>query len=108
MFSDEAPFDFFQVDGRTRVWRRCGEQFADRGMERVLVYNGGSVMVWAGISINGKTRLVVVEGNLNAASYRDEIFEPVALPYLQNLGPNAILQDDSARPHRARIIDNFL
>ena len=47
-------------------------------------------MVWAGISINGKTRLAVVEGNLNAARYRDDILAPVALPYLQNLGPNAI------------------
>ncbi len=59
-------------------------------------------------SIDDKTRLAVVEGNLNAARYRDEIFEPVALPYLQNLGPYAILQDDNARPHRASIIDNFL
>ena len=67
-----------------------------------------ALLVWAGISMNGKTRLVVVEGNLNAVRYRDEILEPVALPYLRNLGPNAILQDDNARPHRARIIDNFL
>lgn len=58
--------------------------------------------------MNGKTRPVVIAGSLNAARYRDEILEPVALPYLQTLGPNAIMQDDNARPHRARIIDNFL
>ena len=29
-------------------------------------------------------------------------------PYLRNLGPNAILQDDNARPHRARIITEYL
>ena len=27
---------------------------------------------------------------------------------LRNLGPNAILQDDNARPHRARIITEYL
>jgi len=65
-------------------------------------------MVWAGISMTRKTRLLVIGGTLTAVRYRDEILDPIALPYLQNLGPNAILQDDNARPHRARIIDNFL
>ncbi|KAI9548163.1 hypothetical protein NQZ68_010382 [Dissostichus eleginoides] len=27
---------------------------------------------------------------------------------MQNLGPNSILQDDNARPHRARIITEYL
>ena len=36
------------------------------------------------------------------------ILDPVAIPYLRNLGPNAILQDDNARPHRARIITEYL
>ena len=40
--------------------------------------------------------------------YRNEILEPVAIPYLQNLGPNSILQDDNARPHRGRIITEIL
>ena len=40
--------------------------------------------------------------------YRNEILEPVAIPYLQNLGPNSILQDDNARPHRGRIITEYL
>ena len=32
----------------------------------------------------------------------------MAIPYLQNLGPNSILQDDNARPHRGRIITEYL
>ena len=44
--------------------------------------------------------------NLNAVRYREEILRPVAIPYLQNMGPNAILQDDNAR--RARIIREYL
>ena len=61
-----------------------------------------------GISITGKTRLVIIAGNLNAARYRDEILQPVAIPYLRQLGVNGILQDDNARPHRARIITDHL
>ena len=95
-------------DGRIKVWRRAGERFADCCTDRVTSFNGGSVMVWGGISLRGKTNLVIIEGNLNALRYRDEILDPVAIPYLRNLGPNAILQDDNARPHRARIITEYL
>ena len=55
-------------------------------------------MVWGGI----------IGGNLNAERYRDEILQPVAIPYLHSLGPNSILQDDKARPHRAWFIRDYL
>ena len=107
---NSLSFDFClrKLDGRIKVWRRAGERFADCCTDRVTSFNGGSVMVWGGISLRGKTNLVIIEGNLNALRYRDEILDPVAIPYLRNLGPNAILQDDSARPHRARIITEYL
>ena len=108
MFSDESRFCLRKLDGRIKVWRRAGERFADCCTDRVTSFNGGSVMVWGGISLRGKTNLVIIKRNLNALRYRDEILDPVAIPYLRNLGPNAILQDDNARPHRARIITEYL
>ena len=38
-------------------------------------------MVWGGISHGLKSRLVVIDGNLTAARYRDEILRPM-LPFL--------------------------
>ncbi len=108
MFSDESRFCIRKVDGRTRVWRRSGERYANCCIDRVIAFGGGSVMVWGGISLAGKTRLIIVNGNLNALRYRDEILAPVALPFLRNLGPGSILQDDNARPHRARLVTDFL
>ena len=61
-----------------------------------------------GISITGKTPLIIVDGNMNAIRYRDEILTPVVFPYLRTLGAGAIMQDDNARPHRARIITDHL
>ena len=64
-----------------------------------------SVIVWGGIFAVGKTTLIFIDGNLTAQRYRDEVLQSVVLPYLRgNLGPNAIFQDDNARPHRARIV----
>ena len=65
-------------------------------------------MVWGSLSLTGKTRLVIIGGNLNAERYRDEILQPVAIPYLHTLGPNSILQDDNACPHRAGFIRDYL
>ena len=108
LFTDESRFCLRKLDGRVKVWRRGGERFADCCIDRVTAFGGGSVMVWGGISAQGKTQLIIIDGNLNSERYRDNILRPVVIPYLRNLGPNSIFQDDNARPHRARIITEYL
>ena len=49
-------------------------------------FGGGSVMVWAGISIDGKTDLHVIAGNLSGVRYRDEIWHPIVRPYASAVG----------------------
>uniref|UniRef100_A0A8C4DEX4 Tc1-like transposase DDE domain-containing protein n=1 Tax=Dicentrarchus labrax TaxID=13489 RepID=A0A8C4DEX4_DICLA len=105
---DEQQFCLRQLDRRVKVWRRCGERYADCCTNRITSFGGGSVMVWGGISLTGKTRLVITGGNLNAERYGDEILQPVAIPYLHSLGPNSILQDDNVRPHRTGFIRDYL
>ena len=61
----------------------------------------GSVMVWAGISAQGKTDLID-NGTLKALRYVNEILDACAV------GENFILMDDNARAHRARITDQYL
>ena len=70
-------------------------------------FGGGSVMVWGGIMGRKKTNLIVVQGNLNAQSYINQILQPEAVPFLQRHGA-AILMHDNARPHVARICGQFL
>ena len=65
-------------------------------------------MTWTGISLNGRTALFVVPGNLNGRRYIDDILRPHVVPYPRQMGHNAIFQDDNARTHRARIVANFL
>ena len=54
-----------------------------------------------------KTNLIVVQGNLNAQGYINQILRPEAVPFLQRHGP-AILMHDNARPHFAKICRQFL
>ena len=53
-----------------------------------------------------KTNLIVVQGNLNAQGYIEQILQPEAVSFLQRHGP-AILMHDNARPHVARICRQF-
>ena len=96
------------IDGRLRVWRRNGERHAEVNVQPRHAYNEGSVMVWAGVTADRRTDIVVVPGILTGQRYIDEILRPHVVPFLCPMGNNGIFQDDNARPHRARIVDGFL
>ena len=108
LFTDESRFTMSFNDGRIRVWRRPGERFLDDCVQEHDRYGGGSVMVWGGIGLNHRTPLHRIQGTLTGVRYRDEILRPVAIPALQAIGQGAMFQDDNARPHRARVVNDFL
>jgi len=107
VFSDESRFKLSHSDGRVRVYRRKGERYDDRCVLERDRFGGGSVMVWGGIMGGRKTDLVVVNGNLNAQGYVDQILRPVLVPFIAQNAP-AVLMHDNARPHVARITQQFL
>ena len=107
LFSDESRFNLSHHDGRIRVLRRRGERFADNSLIERDRFGGVTVMVWGVIMDRRKTKLIVVQGNLNAQGYINQILQPEAVPFLQRHGP-AILMHDNARPHVARICRQFL
>ncbi|GFU61729.1 transposable element Tcb2 transposase [Trichonephila clavipes] len=72
-------------------------------------YRGGGILVWAGISLDGHTDLHVFHGGtVTGLRYRDEILDPYVRPYAAAIGNDFILMDDNARPHRARIVEEYL
>lgn len=96
------------VDGRIRVWRLVGEELDEECVAEVEPFGGGSIMVWGGISEGGKTDLVVVRGGMTADVYVDQVLRPIVVPYAAAVGPDFILMDDNATPHRAAMTNNFL
>ena len=108
LFTDESRFTVSFNDGRIRVWRRPGERFTDDTIREVDRYGRGSVMVWGGFYRHGRTPLYIIQGNLTGPRYQNEILRPIVQPTLEAIGGNAILQDDNARPHRARVVNEFI
>lgn len=108
LFSDESRFCLWSADGRQRVWRRRGERYDQNMFSERTSYEGGSVMVWAGISLESRTELCVLPRNsLNAVGYTRVVEEHV-VPFAPFIGEGFILMQDNARPHVARIVNEYL
>ena len=65
-------------------------------------------MVWGAFSFNDLTPLHVIDGNLNGNRYLLEVIQPFVISVLQRIGAAAMFQYDNARPHRARVVTDFL
>ncbi|KAI3368431.1 hypothetical protein L3Q82_025444, partial [Scortum barcoo] len=102
LFTDESRFTLSTCDRRDRVWRRRGECSAACNILQHDRFGSGSVMVWGGISLGGRTALHA------AIRYRDEILRPLVRPYAGAVGPGFLLMQDNARPHVAGVCQQFL
>ncbi|KAI4895705.1 hypothetical protein NFI96_019616, partial [Prochilodus magdalenae] len=96
-------------DRRDRLWRRRGERYAACNIIQHDRFGGGSVMVWGGISLEGRTDLYRLDnGTLTTIRYQDEILGPVVRPYTGAVGPGFLLVHDNAWPHVVRVCRQFL
>ncbi|UYV61725.1 hypothetical protein LAZ67_1006166, partial [Cordylochernes scorpioides] len=107
VFSDESRFCLSSDSRRVRVWRRRGERSNPAAIvERPTVRQRG-IMVWGAIAYDSRSPLLRIQGTMTAQRYVDDVLQPVTLPYLQGV-PNALYQQDNARPHTARISQQAL
>lgn len=67
------------------------------------------VMVWGGISADGKTPLIFIDKNvkINDQVYQDEVLKKAVVPWAQKK-PNMIFQQDWAPAHGAKTTINFM
>jgi hypothetical protein len=65
-------------------------------------------MAWAGICDDCRTQLKVVHETLNAVKYRDDILDPIVLPFLQQRNFDHVFHHDNARCNVVRVCQDFL
>ena len=106
VFNDESRLKLSNADGRVRVYWRRNERFASNCVLQHNRYGGGGVMVWATINQHFKTVLVVIQGNLTARQYINQVLRPHVRPLFRQRNGLTFQQDD-ARPHVARLTMDF-
>ncbi|KAM8836935.1 olfactory receptor 2K2-like [Spinachia spinachia] len=78
---------------------QCPQRYAAFYVVQHERFGGGSVMVWGGVSTEGRTDLYRLENSPTAIRHRDEMLEPKVRPYAGAPGPQIIQVHDNARPH---------
>ncbi|GFV56666.1 transposable element Tc1 transposase [Trichonephila clavipes] len=80
LFSDESRFSLSSDCRRQLIWRESGTAYRPENMQEKDRYPTCCIMTWAGIMINGRTRLhVVANGTMTGQRYIDEVL----LPYVR-------------------------
>ncbi|GFT11528.1 transposable element Tcb1 transposase [Trichonephila clavipes] len=77
LFSDESRFSLSSDCRRQLIWRESGTAYRPENIQEKDRYPTCSIMVWAGIMINGRTRLhVVANGTMTGQRYIDGVLLP--------------------------------
>jgi hypothetical protein len=85
-----------------------GERYAQCNVVPTIMFGGGFVMVWDGITLEARTDSVVIpRGSITAVCYIANILEPHVTPFAPFRGNYFLFIHDNAKPHSARIVQDY-
>ncbi|GFV74293.1 transposable element Tcb2 transposase [Trichonephila clavipes] len=109
LFSDESRFSLSSDCRRQLIWHESGTAYRPKNIQEKDRYPTCSIMVWAGIMINGRTRLhVVANGTMTGQRYIDEVVLPHVRLFRSAVGDKFVFMDDNATCHRTLAVQDCL
>ncbi|GFY08104.1 transposable element Tcb2 transposase [Trichonephila clavipes] len=109
LFSDESRFSLSSDCRRQLIWRESGTAYRPENIQEKDRYPTCSIMVWAGIMINGRTRLhAVANGTMTGQRYIDEVLLPRVRLFRGAVGDKFVFTDDNATCHRTLAVQDCL
>ncbi|GFX90875.1 transposable element Tcb2 transposase [Trichonephila clavipes] len=109
LFSDESRFSLSSDCRRQLIWRESGTAYRPENIQEKDRYPTCSIMVWAGIMINGRTRRhVVANGTMTGQRYIDEVLLPHVRLFRGAVGDKLVFMDDNATCHRTLAVQDCL
>ncbi|GFU62287.1 transposable element Tc3 transposase [Trichonephila clavipes] len=94
---NESRFSLSSDCRRQLIWRESGTAYRPENIQEKVRYPTCSIMVWAGIMINGRTRLhVVANGTMTDQRYIDEVLLPNVRLFRGAVGDKFVFMDDNA------------
>ncbi|GFX01821.1 transposable element Tcb2 transposase [Trichonephila clavipes] len=109
LFSDKSRFSLSSDCRHQLIWRESGTAYRPENIQEKDRYPTCSIMVWAGIMINGRTRLhVVANGTMTGQPYIDEVLLPHVRLFRVAVGDQFVFMDDNATCHRTLAVQDCL
>ncbi|GFY09018.1 transposable element Tcb1 transposase [Trichonephila clavipes] len=109
LLSDESRFSLSSDCRRQLIWRESGTAYRPENIQEKDRYPTCSIMVWASIMINGRTRLhVVANGTMTGQRYIDEVLLPHVRLFRGAVGDKFVFMDDNATCHRTLAVQDCL
>ncbi|GFV48644.1 transposable element Tcb2 transposase [Trichonephila clavipes] len=109
LFSDESRFSLSSDCIRQLIWRESGTAYRPENIQEKDRYPTCSIMGWAGIMINGRTRLhVVAIGTMTGQRYIHEVLLPHVSLFRGAVGDKFVFMDDNATCHRTLAVQDCL
>ena len=69
MFSDETKFYLYNNDIKSFIWKKKGDKLNEKNIKKTVKFNGGNLMFWGCISINGVGNLEVIDTTMDKYKY---------------------------------------
>ncbi|GFT72198.1 transposable element Tc3 transposase [Trichonephila clavipes] len=108
-FSDESRFSLSSDCRRQLIWRESDTAYRPENIQEKDRYPTCSIMVWAGIMINGRTRLhVVANGSMTGQRYMMTVLLPHVRLFRGAVGDKFVFMDDNATCHRTLSVQDSL
>ncbi|GFW29696.1 transposable element Tcb2 transposase [Trichonephila clavipes] len=109
LFSDESRFSLSSDCRRQLIWRESGAAYRPENIQEKDRYPTCSIMVWAGIMINGRGRLhVVANGTMTGQRFIDEVLLPRVRLFRGAVVDKFVFMDDNATCHRTLADQDYL
>ncbi|GFT23414.1 transposable element Tcb1 transposase [Trichonephila clavipes] len=106
LFSDESRFSLSSDCRRQLIWRESGTAYSPENIQEKDRYPTCSIIVWAGIMVNGRTRLHVVAND--GQRYIDEVLLPHVRLFRGAVGDKFVFMDGNATCHRTLAVQDCL
>ncbi|GFV93121.1 transposable element Tc1 transposase [Trichonephila clavipes] len=107
-YSQMSRFSLSSDCRRQLIWRESGTAYRPENIQEKDRYPTCSIMVWAGIMINSRTRLhVVAIGTMTGQRYIDEVLLPHVRLFRGAVGDKFVFMDDNATCHRTLAVQDF-
>ncbi|GFT37079.1 transposable element Tcb2 transposase [Trichonephila clavipes] len=109
LFTDESRFSLTKDSHLSFIQKKPGTRYLPSNVREIDHYNSRGLMVWTGITLDGRQHLRVFQRyTVSAVMYRDEALEPYILFFRGAVGPDFILIDNNMRSHGTHLVKEFL